>query len=98
YEGHTMYGFLMKIPGLKAVRVVSRFFAVLVFFAAWMISIQGSLLERSRPVIRKLSYCLLPLLMLFDNATVPGQYRFFSKAESRERVQVLQSQLDESKD
>lgn len=96
FEGHTMYGYLMKIPGIKAIRVVSRLICILMFFAAWLISVQSDLLMNSNKMWKMAFSVLLPSLLIMDNFTSPSQYKSFSMEECRARVNGLTQKVKES--
>lgn len=95
YEGHTLYGYLMKIPGIKAIRVVSRLICLLVFFAGWLLCLQSDLLLKTKPWLKTALYLLLPLLLVVDNLSNSSHYKSFSMEECRTRVDRLAQKVNE---
>lgn len=96
HEGHTMYGYLMKIPGIKAIRVVSRLIALLVFFAGWLVCLLCDRLLNSGKAGALLLPVFLPLLLVADNFTLPDYYKRFSLEDCRLRVDALRKKTEQS--
>jgi hypothetical protein len=93
YHGHTMYGFLMKIPGVKTARVVSRFVTVILFFAAWLFVLNFSaILKKFRKQALALSL-LLSVMLIADNYCRADSFKTFSKAECVQRINILENKI-----
>lgn len=93
YEGHTLYGYLMKIPGIKAARVVSRIVALLVMFAGWLLCLELDRFSKNKSKLVTLGMILFPFLLFLDNYSVAGRYKTFGLQECRARVDTLEKKL-----
>lgn len=93
FEGHTLYGYLMKIPGIKAARVVSRISTVLIFFLAWMVCLNIDMLQKKLTINTKTWLILLPLILVLDNYCLPSGFKTFEKEESNMRVNKLEEKI-----
>ncbi len=94
YEGHTFYGYLMKVPGIKAARVVSRIVAVLIFIVSWMFCLQLALFHQKFLQTRKWLLIIIPLFLVLDNYCLPAGFKSFSKQESTERVSYVKAKVE----
>lgn len=97
HEGHTLYGYLMKIPGIKAIRVVSRLIALLVFFAGWLLCLVCDRLLIRGNITALMLHILLPLLLVADHFTVPDYYKRFALEDCRLRVDALCAKAKQSR-
>jgi hypothetical protein len=98
YNGHTLYGYLMKIPGIKAARVVSRVISVLLFFGGMLLCYNIKDFSESFPHLKKSLIILLPLLLLFDNYCLPSGFKTYDKAEACERILNLEEKIKQRQD
>lgn len=96
YEnGHTMYGYLMKIPGIKSARVVSRIILLAVFFAAWLVNIEcDTLLERYKNKSNLIALIVIPFLLM-DNYYHKESLKTFTKSECEQRVNALKIKFEQ---
>lgn len=92
-NGHTLYGYLMKLPGIKAVRIVSRCITVLLFFCGWSVCLNLRYIEERFPDYRKSVLLALPLVLLLDNFCHPNSFKTYSKEESRTRIAALKEKI-----
>ncbi len=93
YNEHTLYGYLMKIPGIKAARVVSRFVTVLIFFGAWLVCLNVDYFQNNFLKYKNVIIVLLPLLLLADNYCTPTGFKTFTKEECITRVDNIKKQI-----
>ncbi len=93
YEGHTLYGYLMKIPGIKAARVVSRIVALLVLFAGWLLCLELDLLSKNKSKGVRFVMMLFPFLLFLDNYSVASHYKTFGLQECRSRIDSLENKM-----
>jgi hypothetical protein len=91
--GHTLYGYLMKIPGIKAARVVSRSVTVLLFFAGWLFCMNVTLLQERFGKYRKIILVALPCLLLLDNYCLPSSFKKFDREESYARILNIEHKI-----
>lgn len=89
YQGHTMYGFLMKVPGIKTVRVVSRIITVIIFPASWLVCLSIAKLYGRSGKFSAVLTLALPLALLADNYCKPSAFKSFSKSECAQRVEKV---------
>lgn len=90
YEGHTLYGYLMKIPGIKAARVVSRIILLLIFFATWLLSLEIDLLI-SKVNGKKLVISLFLIAgVIVDNSFKVKSIKTITQKECTERLNFLE--------
>ncbi len=90
YEGHTLYGYLMKIPGIKAARVVSRIILLLIFFAAWLVSLEIDLLLTKVNGKKLIISLFLIAGVLVDNSFKVKSIKTITQKECTERVNFLE--------
>lgn len=95
YNGHTLYGYLMKIPGIKAARVVSRFVSVLIFFGAWLVCLNITYIQTHFVKYAKLLVFIFPIFLVFDNYCLPWGFKVFNKEEGRARVENLKTKIEQ---
>jgi len=93
YNGHTLYGYLMKIPGIKAARVVSRVVIVLIFFGAWLLCLNVKYILENFNAAKKIIIFLLPLLLFFDNYCRPSGFKTFNKSECMNRINKIEQKI-----
>jgi hypothetical protein len=91
YEGHTMYGFLMKVPGVKTVRVVTRIITVLIFPATWIVCLHINKLTSGLSKSKYLVIALLPVVLFIDNYCRASEFKSFSKTLCEERVNFVRN-------
>jgi hypothetical protein len=90
YDGHTMYGFMMKIPGIKTARVVTRFITVFIFFAAWLVCLNANkLTQSSSKPWRLIAAMLIAFMIAADNFCFNSGFRTFSKKDCEDRVNLV---------
>ena len=93
YNGHTLYGYLMKIPGIKAARVVSRVVTVLIFFGGWLVCLNISYLQIKFSKYSKVLIIVLPVILFFDNYCFPHEFKTFDKKECRSRINIIKQKI-----
>jgi hypothetical protein len=93
FHGHTMYGFLMKIPGVKTARVVSRFVTVIIFFAAWLFVLNFSIVTQKYVKQALIIAVLLGAILIADNYCRPQGFKTFSKTECWQRISSLENKI-----
>jgi len=93
YEGHTMYGYLMKIPGIKAARVVSRIITILLLFSGWLVCVEINYILKYKPGLNLFISIAIPFLLFVDNYTLRKAYKTFSIEDCRSRINLLESKL-----
>ncbi len=93
YEGHTLYGYLMKIPGVKSARVVARLVTVLIFFAGWLVCLNiNFVLTKFHGHTKAIALCI-GLVLVLDNYCLPAGFKTFKKDESTARIDALKDKI-----
>lgn len=92
FNGTSLYVYLQKIPGFKAIRVVSRFILVSTFIYGWMLAI--NLLQIKSKVLINLLLVIFPLLLFFDNYCQNYGFSRFEKQEALNRIEALAAKIN----
>lgn len=90
YEGHTLYGYVMKIPGIKSARVVSRIVLLILFFSGWLLALELDLIFEKLNTSRNLISILLIACVVLDNSINTNMIKKFTKTDCAERVSILE--------
>lgn len=94
YEGHTLYGYLMKIPGVKTARVVSRIITVELFLFGWLVCfmLRSILLKKENLAIWLGP--VIALLVVADNFCTNVGFKTYSIHESNQRIELIEQKLN----
>ncbi len=89
---HTLYGLIIKLPGMNSLRVLTRFMHVQLFFLILLpILAFQHFLSQSR--FRTAFLILLPLLILADNQFTPDALTRTMKSEQQTRIEKLSARI-----
>lgn len=94
FNGFSFYEYLQYIPGLRALRVVSRFVLISTFIYGWLIALNIN--EIKTPLIKNILIVALPVLLFFDNYCSVDGFKRFEKQDALNRISLLENKLKES--
>ncbi|MBL7917817.1 MAG: hypothetical protein JNM96_05430 [Bacteroidia bacterium] len=94
FNGFSFYEYLQYIPGLRALRVVSRFVLVSTFIYGWLIALNVGYVKKTS--VKNILLVLLPVLLFFDNYCTVDGFKRFEKQDALNRISLLETKLKES--